>query len=144
MSCKVYVKEENEKLPVSIGKLGKIARYVFSETGKAEGDISLVVCDDPFITSLNLKYMQSDSPTDVLAFPMREGKRLPNQGSTVGDIVISVNTAARHSKELGTTLEQEFVFLFVHGLLHLLGYDHSSRCEKKEMEEITQRVVTEV
>jgi len=88
--------------------------------------------------------MKKNGPTDVLAFPMREGETLPNQGSMVGDIVISIDTAARQSKTVGHTLAQEFILLFVHGLLHLLGYVHRSRDEKREMEEITQSIVTGV
>jgi probable rRNA maturation factor len=144
LSFSLYVREENEKLPVPIEKLEMVARYAFSKTGREEGDVSLVVCDDPFIEDLNVRYMKKNGPTDVLAFPMREGETLPNQGSMVGDIVISIDTAARQSKTVGHTLAQEFILLFVHGLLHLLGYVHRSRDEKREMEEITQSIVTGV
>lgn len=144
MSFKVYVKEENRKLPISIGKLEAMSRYTFSVTGKEEGEISLVVCDDSFMTGLNERYTQNDGPTDVLAFPMREGERLPQQDSHVGDIVISIDTAERQSKELGTDLKQEFTVLFVHGLLHLLGYDHRTKDERMEMDEITKKIVTGV
>jgi len=144
LSFKVYVKEENRKLPISIGKLEAMSRYTFSVTGKEEGEISLVVCDDSFMTGLNERYTQNDGPTDVLAFPMREGERLPQQDSHVGDIVISIDTAERQSKELGTDLKQEFTVLFVHGLLHLLGYDHRTKDERMEMDEITKKIVTGV
>jgi len=144
LSFRVYVKEENRKLPISIGKLEAISRYTFSVTGKEEGEISLVVCDDPFMTDLNERYTQNDGPTDVLAFPMREGERLPQQGSEAGDIVISIDTAERQSKELGTDLKQEITVLFVHGLLHLLGYDHQTKDEKMEMDETTNKIVTGV
>ena len=144
MSFTIFVKEENQKLPVSIGRLEGIARFAFSITGREQGDISLVACDDPFIADLNLKYMNSSGPTDVLAFPMREGKSLPNQGSAVGDIVISIDTAKRQAMELGTTLQQEFVVLFIHGLLHLLGYDHRTKYGRRKMEEITSKIFTGV
>ena len=144
MSFRVLVREENKKLPVSTAKLEAVSRYAFEVTGKEEGEISLVVCDDPFMTVLNERYTGNNGPTDVLAFPMREGERLPQQGIQVGDIVISIDTAERQSKELGTDLKQEFIVLFVHGLLHLLGYDHGTEDGKREMDEITNRIVTGV
>jgi probable rRNA maturation factor len=137
----IEVREENKTLPVALGKLEVIARRTFRKTGCEEGAVSLVVCDDPFIADLNMRYTKTSGPTDVLAFPMREGKRLPQQDSTVGDIVISIDTAARQSKELGTSIEQEFFVLFVHGLLHLLGYDHGSKEEKKEMEIMSKMIL---
>ncbi|MBN2323152.1 MAG: rRNA maturation RNase YbeY [Spirochaetes bacterium] len=140
----LQVKEENGTLPASRGKLEKIAEAAFTLTGEAEGDISLVVCDDRFITELNERYRKRNGPTDVLSFPMREGKPFVASGAAVGDIVISVDTAGRQAAELGTDLEQEFIVLFVHGLLHLLGYDHQNRAQKRKMDKISKKIVTGV
>ncbi len=141
MSFTLQVREENKRLSVSRGKLEKIARSTFALTKAEEGDISLVICDDPFITELNERYMKRNGPTDVLAFPMREGKILVNQDTAVGDIVISVDTAERQAAELGTELDQELILLFVHGLLHLLGYDHQNGVQKRKMDTITKKIV---
>ena len=144
MSFTLQVREENRRLPVSFGKLERIAGAAFALTNAVEGDVSLVVCDDPFITSLNERYTKQSGPTDVLAFPLREGKALVNQDSAVGDIVISIDTAERQAVELGTGLEQEVIVLFVHGLLHLLGYDHQDGAQKKAMDAVTKKIVTGV
>jgi probable rRNA maturation factor len=141
LSFTLQVREENKRLSVSRGKLEKIARSTFTLTKAEEGDISLVICDDPFITELNERYMKRNGPTDVLAFPMREGKTLVNQDTAVGDIVISVDTAERQAAELGTELDQELILLFVHGLLHLLGYDHQNGVQKRKMDTITKKIV---
>ncbi|MBN2323173.1 MAG: rRNA maturation RNase YbeY [Spirochaetes bacterium] len=144
MSFTLQVREEKRRLAVSRGKLEKIARSTFALTKAEEGDISLVICNDPFITKLNERYTKRTGPTDVLAFPMREGEILVNQDAAVGDIVISVDTAERQAAELGTGLEQELILLFVHGLLHLLGYDHRNGVQKQEMDAITKKIVTGV
>ncbi len=144
MSFNIYVREEDTKLPVSKEKLENIAAYTFQLTGKGEGDISLVVCNDKFITQLNKKYKKRSSPTDVLSFPMRDGGFFQSKGNILGDIVISADTAKRQAKELGESLEEEFFILFIHGLLHLLGYNHKSQAEEKTMREITQNILTGV
>ncbi len=138
------MREEKRRLPLSCGKLENIARSTFALTKEEEGDISLVVCDDPFITELNERYKKRNGPTDVLSFSMREGKTLVNQDPAVGDIVISVDTAERQAAEFGTSLDEEFIVLFVHGLLHLLGYDHRNGAQKKKMEAVTKKIITGV
>jgi probable rRNA maturation factor len=141
VSFTVFVREERRNLPVSQEKLEKIVRYAFQMTGSEEGDVSLVVCDDERITELNEKYTNRKETTDVLAFSMREGEGLASIGTMLGDIVISIDRAAQQATELGETLEEEFVILFVHGLLHLLGFDHQNRREKSNMHEYTKKIV---
>jgi probable rRNA maturation factor len=141
VSFTVFIREERRKLPVPQKKLEKIVRYAFQMTGSEEGDISLVVCDDERITELNEKYKKKNEATDVLAFSMREGEALSSIGTMLGDIVISIDRASRQATELGETLEEEFVILFVHGLLHLLGFDHQNRREESIMQEYTKMIV---
>ena len=144
MSFKVFVREEQRKLPIPQKQLQKIAQFTFHATGNEESDISLVVCDDKLITKLNETYMKRSGPTDVLAFSMMEGESLTAPGKMLGDVVISLDTAAQQAGELGETLEEEFLLLFVHGLLHLLGFDHRNRREEKAMQEYTNKIVMEV
>lgn len=86
-------------------------------------EISVLLVGDEEIRSLNRLHREKDKPTDVLSFPMREkpsaGKRVP-----LGDIVISTETAARQALRYGHPLENEILFLTIHSMLHLLGYDH--------------------
>ena len=79
--------------------------------------LSLTLCDDEVIRGLNSEWRQKDAPTDVLSFPMDDSQLL-------GDLVISLDTAARQAKERGHGLRDEVRILMVHGVLHLLGYDH--------------------
>ena len=86
---------------------------------------SIVLTDDETIHFYNREYRNVDRPTDVLSFPADEGDELlaPPDGF-LGDIMISVPTAVRQGAELGHSTERELAFLTVHGMLHLLGYDH--------------------
>ncbi len=103
----------------------------------AAAEISLLLTDDAAIQELNRDYRGKDAPTDVLSFPMNEGEDalLPEEGNLLlGDIVISLEKAAAQAELYGHSLERETVFLFIHGLLHLLGYDHERGIEaEKEM-----------
>lgn len=92
----------------------------------AHGELSLVLCDDAFIHALNRAWRHVDAPTDVLSFAMHEGEDADLHGELLGDIVISLDTAARQAAERGHGLRDEVRVLLVHGLLHLLGYDHET------------------
>ena len=84
-------------------------------------EISVVLCDDPFIQKLNARWRGKDKPTDVLSFAQEDDPEL------LGDIVISLETAACQAAAAGWTLENEVTLLGMHGLLHLLGYDDETQ-----------------
>ena len=85
--------------------------------------------------TLNHAWRDKDSPTDVLSFPLREGRFLHIQPDLLGDIVISVPIAERQAAEAGHSLSRELERLLVHGLVHLLGYDHEQgQKEARSME----------
>ncbi|MBQ0068062.1 MAG: rRNA maturation RNase YbeY [Phascolarctobacterium sp.] len=103
--------------------------------GKTEVSVTLV--DDTEIHQLNRDYRKVDRPTDVLSFALDEGEEpklvdAPEE-HLLGDIIISAETAQRQGDEFGHGLEREIVYLAVHGLLHLLGYDHIQEEDKKIM-----------
>ena len=99
-------------------------------------EISVVLCDDPFIQSLNARYRGQDKPTDVLSFAQEDP-------DVLGDIVISLPTAARQAEAAGWTLENEIALLGVHGLLHLLGYDDETEAGAWEMQARTEAALRE-
>ena len=103
-------------------------------------ELSILLVDDDEITHLNLEYLGRDHPTNVLAFPMREGKDKHLHPDLLGDVIISTETAEREAQHRGVTLQEEMALLLVHGILHLLGYDHegppdaAATMEAKEQE----------
>ncbi len=96
-------------------------------------ELSCVLCNDEFIRDLNRTYRGKDKPTDVLSFAMNEGETLQGNEQLLGDIVISVETAIRQGRQLGHSPLHEVTSLAIHGLLHLLGYDHIKASDEKKM-----------
>lgn len=97
-------------------------------------EVSVLLTDDSHMTELNREYRGINAPTDVLAFAMREDEdsNLMNP-NILGDIVISLETAERQAITETHSLEEEVAFLTVHGVLHLLGYDHQTEEEAAVM-----------
>jgi probable rRNA maturation factor len=87
---------------------------------RVRGEVSLVLAGDRLLRRLNRDYRGKDRPTDVLSFPGGGGE------AGLGDVVISVETAARNARALGRTLARELDVLALHGFLHVLGYDHEA------------------
>jgi probable rRNA maturation factor len=94
-----------------------------------DAELSIVLVDDDEIQQLNRNYLQRDKPTNVISFPMREGEDSGLNPSLLGDVVISTETAARDADEAGISFESELLFLLLHGILHLCGYDHERGTE---------------
>lgn len=92
--------------------------------GCEESEISVWLCDDVTIQGLHREYFGIDTPTNVISFAQREGDFSEVEPEMLGDVVISYETAARDAREAGQTLDDEAAFLLIHGILHLLGYDH--------------------
>jgi probable rRNA maturation factor len=119
-------------------KLGK----VLSALACHEGELSILLADDPKISELNQAYRGKAGPTNVLAFPMTEETGLDLASGMLGDIVISVDSAARDAKETGEELERAVYRLLIHGILHLLGFDHELSTEDAlRMEEEQERLL---
>lgn len=125
---------------------------------ECEGDGSVLLTDDGEIRELNHAWRGVDAPTDVLSFAVREGEGAEFVGALLGDVVVSLETAARmvasgeHRErvcaELGTDapweLEHEVVFLMIHGVLHLLGHDHAEPQEEARMRALERGVFLHV
>jgi len=107
-----------------------------------KAELSILLCTDPEIHELNRDYRHKDKPTDVLAFALREGEAGHLAGDHLGDVVISVDTAARQAKERKHSLKTEAITLLAHGLLHLLGWDHNTDEEELRMNAETARLVS--
>jgi probable rRNA maturation factor len=100
-----------------------------------DGELSIVIADDAQIQELNRDYLNRDRPTNVISFPMQEGPFSGISAHVLGDVVISVETARSESKSADMTWRRRFDELLIHGILHLLGYDHENEQEALQMEE---------
>ncbi len=104
--------------------LRALATEVLRRLGHGRVEVGVLVCDDPTIRSLNRHFRHKDAPTDVLSFPASFVQ--PEGATYLGDIAISVETAARQAVERGLTLQRELEVLLVHALVHLSGFDHET------------------
>ena len=95
-----------------------------TELGFLEAELSLLLVDDFRIRELNRKHLGRNRPTNVLAFSMRDGEFSALHPHLLGDLVISVETAKRQSKRFGLNEMETVILLMVHGVLHLIGYEH--------------------
>ena len=120
MSVEIIRRDESKK--VSSRKLKKIAQKVLEIVERDQAELCVVLVANREIRKLNAKYRKKDYPTDVLSFPA--GGELPTGVQLVGDVVISVEKAKEQAKERRRTLNEEMVTLLIHGIVHLLGYDH--------------------
>jgi probable rRNA maturation factor len=101
-----------------------------------------VLVDDRRIAELNSTYLQRKGPTNVIAFPMREGSFGDLNAHLLGDVVISMDTCARESQQTKLSFEARFYQLLIHGILHLFGYDHVNDSEAaKRMEEKSKKLL---
>lgn len=119
--------------PIPEELLKGAARAVLEhESESQEGELSIVLTDDARLQELNRDYLGIDAPTDVLSFPASETD--PQTGARyIGDILISVPRARSQADAAGHPVESEVQLLVVHGMLHLLGYDHAEPQEKARM-----------
>lgn len=108
-----------------------MARETLRALERPTADCSVLLVDDAGIAALNRTYRGVVGPTDVLAFPMIEGPFAELTPDCLGDVVISAETAVRQAR--GGDLKTEFALLLVHGILHLVGYDHATRRQRQHM-----------
>ena len=115
----------------------RAAEVVGKIYGVENFEVSITLTDDKTIHALNKKYRGIDRPTDVLSFAFQESdepKILNAEIETLGDIIISIERAKLQAADFGHSFLREIIFLEVHGLLHLLGYDHIEEADRIEME----------
>jgi probable rRNA maturation factor len=139
-------------LPALVRRIGNA---MLTELGLERAELSVLLTNDREIHALNLQHRAKDRPTDVLAFPLEESANAPGSAPSaphndahgarlLGDVVISLDTAARQARGRKRELVPEVCFLLAHGLLHLLGYDHGNPKEKRAMTAMTRRLVRAV
>ncbi|MBR4384848.1 MAG: rRNA maturation RNase YbeY [Selenomonadaceae bacterium] len=139
---------EPETLSVDENLLAEILRAA-DTVGKIYGvensELSITLTDDEHIHALNKKFRKIDRATDVLSFAFRESDEpeiLDAKVDVLGDVIISLERAKVQAEEFGHSFLREVIFLEVHGLLHLLGYDHIDDDDRREMEDEQKFVMT--
>lgn len=128
-----------------LDQLSDFAGKMLADFKKGGYDMNIVICDDKFIHALNREYRGKDSPTDVLSFSQQEeseeeffdnpdeSERRNSGDKQLGDVIISLDTAVKQAKEFRVTEEEELGRLMVHGVLHLLGFDHERSRKDEEI-----------
>ena len=114
-------------------RLARDARRLLVALGEAEAELSLALVDDATGAALNRRFLGRTGATDVLSFALREGAYASHGGTLLGDVVIAVGVARRQAAARGHSLEAECRRLLIHGVLHLLGYDHARPAEARVM-----------
>ena len=149
----ITIKVESETLAVEDDLESEIERAVEligDLYDAADCEVSITLTDDAHIHDLNREYRGIDRPTDVLSFALHESDEpeiIFDDGDHVdalGDIVVSVERARAQALEYGHSFKREIIFLIVHGMLHLLGYDHIDEADRLEMEAEQKFIMSEL
>lgn len=115
------------------------------ETLKLEDEynVSVILCGPVTIRRINREYRNNDSITDVISFALLDDDQeaVYDEGIELGDIFINRNRVLSQAKDYGHSIKREFVFLFVHGLLHLFGYDHMNKEDEKRMFALQKEII---
>jgi probable rRNA maturation factor len=137
----IWIRNDFEQAGIDEEKVRQRALRALSALGCESEELSVWLCSDEAIRELHRTYLGKDTPTNVMSFAQREGEFAGLEPGLLGDVVVSVDTARRDAEEGGLTLEDEITFLLIHGILHLVGYDHegdqahrSAEMEAKETE----------
>ncbi len=113
---------------------------------KQNREISIVFIDNKISHNINKKYRHKDYPTDVISFAFDEGEeeiKIKNQIHILGEIFINIEKAKQQASSYGHSEKREFCFLFLHGLLHILGYNHKLENERKIMFGLQKKILQE-
>lgn len=125
--------------PVDEGLLREAAEAALQRAGGQLGALSLALVGDDRIRQVNRRYRNVDAPTDVIAFEAED-----QPGGPEGEVIISVETAQRQAAEAGHCLEREMALLTAHGLLHVLGYDHTTDEGARQMRALQEQVLSDL
>nr|WP_321402889.1 rRNA maturation RNase YbeY [uncultured Desulfobacter sp.] len=126
--------QQEERLPTA--PLYKKTEQILNALGCDDHELSIVITDDAQVRELNRTYRGKDKPTNVLSFPMQEGEFSDITPGLLGDVVISLDTAEAEALEANISTDERMSQLLIHGILHLIGFDHElGENQALEMEE---------
>ena len=116
---RISIHNQQEAVPIDFKRMREVARAVLDGEGKTDAEISLAFVDNATIHALNKRYLQHDEPTDVLSFPLSDGKAR----KLSGELVIGAEVARAQATDRGHDVQAELALYVIHGLLHLCGHD---------------------
>jgi len=138
----ISIQNRQKLLTVDVGRVRRSLKRLLKELGFRDSEVSLLLVDDDQIREINKNYLQRDRPTNVISFAMTEGAFGDVHPEILGDIILSVETAARDALACNIDFMDEVEFLLIHGLLHLLGYNHENveSRESKKMKKLEREL----
>jgi probable rRNA maturation factor len=131
----ISIQNRQKRFTVDVGRVRRSLKRLLKELGFKDSEVSLLLVDDDQIREINKNYLLRDRPTNVISFAMTEGAFGDVHPEILGDIILSVETAARDAIGCDIDFMDEVEFLLIHGLLHLLGYNHEN-VENQEAEKM--------
>jgi rRNA maturation RNase YbeY len=138
----IVVQNRQRTVHINTPKVKRQLRRVMTYLGCQDQELSVVFANDGLLQELNRTYRHKDRPTNVLAFPQESIDAAGPATELLGDVVISLPTADREAHALEQSLETRVVYLLIHGLLHLLGYDHEQGdAAQQRMEALEQELL---
>lgn len=129
----ISIKNYQKLFNVDLARIRRSLKRLMKELNNKEREVCLLIVDDNYIKNLNNYYLQRNRPTNVISFTLSEGEFGNINPQILGDIVISVETAYRDAVAGNIDLMDEMEFLLIHGLLHLVGYNHENTSAKKSV-----------
>jgi len=129
---------------VDVARLRRCGQKVLSAVGESRSELSIALVDDPQIKELNTRWRDRRRSTDVLSFSQIEGDFADHRGGLLGDVVISVETAAAEAASKHRALDEVVTKLLIHGVLHLIGHDHEEDEEAMRMRAEERRIWRDV
>ena len=138
----VLIDNRQSRHKIALKKIKQSVQVILDALDCPDGEISILIVDDPQIEELNQQYLNREGPTNVIAFAMREGEFADLSPHLLGDVVISMDTAAKEAQIAATSMERRFNELLVHGVLHLMGFDHeTSEKDARVMEDKSRELM---
>jgi len=134
----VTILNKQKKVRLALEPLDRFSRRALRQLKLKSNSANIAFITDAEIARLNKTYRKKNKPTDVLSFPAQNSGKHPNRGKFLGDIAIAPAVARRYAKKNGRTLENEICILILHGILHLLGYDHET--DRGQMDRIERKL----
>ena len=143
---KIQIENRQSRFKIEKRKIRSTVSTIFQLLDCPDKEVSIVLTDDKHIHALNKTYLGRDKTTNVISFSLQEGEHGNINPQLLGDVVISLDTAQKDALKGNLALEQEIEYLLIHGILHLLGYNHenTSQAETRKMKQKEKEIFSKL